>query len=93
MTSRTSTRSPGATMAPGPSGIPGGEWPQCPYTDELLIRARRERARRELTLGSIRASLEEQPSATSTRAAARRWVADVLALAEHVTTDKTETAR
>ncbi|MGW7344013.1 hypothetical protein [Streptomyces sp. NPDC054854] len=93
MTTRTSTRTPGATAAPGPSGIPGGEWPQCPYTDELLVQARRERARRELALGSIRASLEEQPSAASTRAAARRWVADVLALAEHVATDKTENAR
>ncbi|WP_327263954.1 hypothetical protein OG444_22905 [Streptomyces sp. NBC_01232] len=93
MTSRTSTRTPGAVLAPGSPGIPGGEWPRCPYTEELLVQARRERARRELTLGSIRASLEEQPSATSARAAARRWVADVLALAEHVATDKTETAR
>ncbi|GAA3272679.1 hypothetical protein [Streptomyces lavendulae] len=93
MITRTATRTPGAHTAPGSPGIPGGEWPPCHNTGELLAAARRERARRELTLGSIRASLEEQPSANSARAAARGWVADVLALAERVATDKTETAR
>jgi len=44
----------------------------------------RERARRELVLGSIKASLEEQPSKAAVRSCARNWVADVLALAEDV---------
>ncbi len=57
------------------------------------VRARAERASRELTLGSIRASLEEQPSATGVRAAARRWAADVLALAVDIAAKKTENAR
>ncbi|MFF4448925.1 hypothetical protein [Streptomyces sp. NPDC001502] len=73
--------------------MPGGEWPLCPYTDPLLKRARAERARRVLTLGSIRADLEDQPSARAVRTAARRWVADLLALAEDVATEKTENAR
>ncbi|WP_327169204.1 hypothetical protein [Streptomyces subrutilus] len=93
MTTRTPTRTPGAPAAPGSPGVPGGEWPPCPYTDELLIRAREERARRVLTLGSIRADLAEQPSARAVRTAARGWVADVLALAEAVATEKTESAR
>ncbi|WP_405436683.1 hypothetical protein OG373_06785 [Streptomyces avidinii] len=70
-----------------------GAWPACPYTEPLLVRARAERARRALTLGSIRADLEEQPSAPAIRASARRWATDVLALAEDVAAEKTETAR
>ncbi|MEW2135512.1 hypothetical protein AB0892_02690 [Streptomyces sp. NPDC005409] len=93
MTTRTPTRNPGAHAAPGSPGVAGGAWPPCPYTDALLVRARAERARRAITLGSIRASLEEQPSATSIRAAARRWAADVLALAEDIAAEKTENAR
>lgn len=50
----------------------------------------RERARRELVLGSIRASLEEQPSPRAVRSCARDWVADVLALAEAVAKNKME---
>ncbi|MER6252900.1 hypothetical protein ABT224_16220 [Streptomyces sp. NPDC001584] len=73
--------------------MPGGDWPLCPYTDPLLKRARAERARRVMTLGSIRASLEDQPSARAVRTAARSWVADVLALAEDIATEKTESAR
>ncbi|MFE9481457.1 hypothetical protein ACFYNM_22975 [Streptomyces spororaveus] len=90
MTTTRTTDRPATTA--GPSGVPGG-WPPCPYTDELLKRARAERARRVLTLGSIRADLEDQPSAGAVRTAARRWVADVLALAEDVATEKTENAR
>lgn len=90
MTTRPNTRNPGAPVAPGSPGVPGGEWPPAPYTDELLIRARAERARRELTLGSIRASLEEQPSARSVRTVVRRWVADVTALGEDVAQSKQE---
>jgi hypothetical protein len=50
----------------------------------------RERARRELVLGSIKASLEEQPSKAAVRSCARNWVADVLALAEDVAKNKME---
>ncbi|MGW6979952.1 hypothetical protein ACWGE1_10965 [Streptomyces sp. NPDC054932] len=92
MTTTRTTGSPSATVE-GPSGVPGGDWPFCPYTDPLLKRARAERARRVLTLGSIRASLEDQPSARAVRTAARSWVADLLALAEEVATEKTENHR
>jgi hypothetical protein len=90
-TIRTTDR-PAATAA-GPSGVPGGAWPLCPHADPLMERARAEQARRVMTLGSIRASLEDQPSARAVRTAARRWVADLLALAEEVATEKTESAR
>jgi hypothetical protein len=50
----------------------------------------RERARRELVLDSIKASLEEQPSPRAVRSCARDWVADVLALAEAVAKNKME---
>lgn len=50
----------------------------------------RERARRELVLDSIKASLQEQPSKAAVRSCARNWVADVLALAEDVAKNKTE---
>ncbi|MBT2450936.1 hypothetical protein J7F03_28450 [Streptomyces sp. ISL-43] len=89
MTTTRTTDRPAADVA-GPSGVPGGAWPPAPYTEEFLIRARAERARRELTLGSIRASLEDQPSARAVRTAARNWAADVLALAEEIATEKTE---
>ncbi|WP_369778038.1 hypothetical protein [Streptomyces sp. R33] len=57
------------------------------------MRTRAERARRVLTIGSIRADLEGQPSARAVRTAARGWVADVLALAEDIAAEKTENAR
>ncbi|MGW3626463.1 hypothetical protein [Streptomyces sp. NPDC000880] len=41
-----------------------------------------ERARFHLTLGSIRADLEEQPSEPCVRAAARRWQQAITALAD-----------
>lgn len=54
-----------------------GEWP------EEYVRIAAERARWELTLGSIRAHLEEQPSPAAVRAAGRRWINAVLQLTEH----------
>ncbi|MFJ9939331.1 hypothetical protein [Streptomyces erythrochromogenes] len=87
MTTTPTTDRP-ATPA-GPSGVPGA-WP---YTDALLIRARAEHARRVLTLGSIRAHLEDQPSPRAVRTAARRWIADVLAAAEDIAAKKTENTR
>ncbi|MGW6456652.1 hypothetical protein ACWF94_12140 [Streptomyces sp. NPDC055078] len=59
-------------------------------TDALYVALVRERARRELVLGSIRASLTEQPSVRSVRACARRWAADVLAIAEDIARSKME---
>lgn len=93
MTSRPPTRTPGAPAAPGSPGVPVAGWADRPYTDDMLVRARAARARRALTFGSIRADLEEQPSARAVRRCARRWVADLLALAEDVATEKTENAR
>lgn len=92
MTTTPTTDRPAAPAA-GPSGVAGGEWPLCPYTDPLLKRARAEQARRVMTMGSIRASLEDQPSPRAVRTAARRWVADLLALAEEIATEKTENHR
>ncbi|MEU8891137.1 hypothetical protein [Streptomyces sp. NPDC048442] len=81
---------PGATTAPGASGRRPGQWPAIPTPEDLRAQLVRERARRELTLGSIRASLAEQPSANAVRAAARRWITDVLATAEDVAKSKME---
>ncbi|MEW1580875.1 hypothetical protein AB0407_22575 [Streptomyces microflavus] len=62
-------------------------------TEELRSKFQQERARRELTLGSIRSHLQEQPSANTVRACARTWCRDITALAEDVisATNSTET--
>ncbi|GHH38217.1 hypothetical protein [Streptomyces candidus] len=88
----TTVHRPGASdvMVSGASGRLPGQWPAIPTPEELRAQLLRERARRELTLGSIRASFEEQPSANAVRAAARRWIADVLATAEDVAKRKME---
>lgn len=88
-----STTATVAQQPPVTQRLAPGAWPVCPYTEALLVRARAERARRALTLGSIRADLEEQPSARAIRASARRWATDVLSLAEDIAAEKTETAR
>ena len=59
-----------------------GQWP------EQYVRIAAERARWELTLGSIRAHLEEQPSPAAVRAAGRRWVNAVLQIAENTAATK-----
>lgn len=63
-----------------------GEWPVEEPDDEVAMYLRRaaERGRREIVLGSIRAHLEEQPSRASVLATARRWCADIVALANEV---------
>ncbi|QQM41994.1 hypothetical protein [Streptomyces liliifuscus] len=58
--------------------------------ERLLAQYHRERARRALVLDSIRAHLDEQPSPRAVRASARRWVADLLAIAEKVAKNKME---
>ena len=52
--------------------------------DDQYMRRAAEQARREMVLGSIKAHLEEQPSRVSVMSAARRWCADILALAGEV---------
>ncbi|AEM87053.1 hypothetical protein [Streptomyces violaceusniger] len=58
---------------------PLGQWP-IPRTelpsqeDDIRARYNHERARFHLTLGAIRADLEEQPSPSQVRAASRRWI-------------------
>lgn len=51
-------------------------------TTVTALEASRERARWHITLGSIRAHLDEQPSLDSRRAAARRWCAAIIAMAD-----------
>lgn len=58
--------------------------------EQLLAQYHRERARRSLVLDSIRAHLDEQPSPRAVRACARRWIADLLAIAEQAAKNKTE---
>lgn len=87
MTDRTNAESPattaGAPGAPDQQSRRPGEWPiERSYTDPLLIQIRRERARRAITLGSIRADLDEQPSRQARRAAAKRWCAAVWQMAD-----------
>ncbi len=79
---------------PGPDRQPGA-WP-VPRTilpaqgeDELQAaraRANAERARHEITLGAIRAHLEEQPSPAAARAAGRRWNTAITQLTEEIAT-------
>ncbi|MFH9225937.1 hypothetical protein [Streptomyces lydicus] len=77
---------PGApnTSQLAPTSV-SGKWPTAPLCDELLESYRRERARHEITFASVRAELEEQPSENLIRACARRWCADITALAESLT--------
>lgn len=75
-----------------------GDWPvsnpvdldqlQDGYTtDEIELRQRynAQRARFEITLNSVRADLEEQPSRACVRAAARRWHDAITAMTDDVT--------
>lgn len=50
----------------------------------LYLRRAAERGRREIVLGSIRAHLEEQPTANAVQSTARHWVADVIAIGDEV---------
>lgn len=86
MTTRTGCRLRLVASAAGRgSAAPDGDEQGIAYTAFW-----RERARHELVLDSIKASLEEQPSRAAVRSCARNWVADVLALAEAVAKNKTE---
>lgn len=56
--------------------------------EDLYLKRAAERGRHEIVLGSIRAHLEEQPTATAAQAAARRWCADVTALGDEIAKTK-----
>ncbi|MFE0720216.1 hypothetical protein ACFW23_04590 [Streptomyces rochei] len=60
--------------------------------DDLYLRRAAERGRHEIVLGSIRAHLEEQPTASAALASARKWCADITALADDVAKHKRRTA-
>lgn len=73
-----------------------GEWPVDEPVDlvpeDLYLKRAAERGRHEIVLGSIRAHLEEQPTANSVRTAARHWCADITAAAEEIARTKRSTA-
>ncbi|MFM9593370.1 hypothetical protein ACKI1O_28780 [Streptomyces scabiei] len=52
--------------------------------EDLYLKRAAERGRHEIVLGSIRAHLDEQPTAAAVQAAARRWCADVTALGDEI---------
>lgn len=60
--------------------------------DELYVQRAAERARREIVLDSIRAHLEEQPTANSVMSVARHWLGDLAATADEVAKAKRSTA-
>lgn len=62
--------------------------PQGDTAEALREQWQRERARREMTLSSIRSHLQEQPSPRSIRACARRWSTDIANLAETVIAER-----
>lgn len=59
---------------------------------EQYLKRASERGRHEIVLGSIRAHLEEQPTAAAVYAALRHWIGDLAALGEDVAQAKRRTA-
>lgn len=59
----------------------GGRAATVAQGEALAQQGRRERARWHVTLGVIRAHLDEQPSRAARRAAARRWCAAITQMA------------
>lgn len=81
-----------------------GEWPvdepadrdvvQHGYADDevgLYLKRAAERGRREIVLGSIRAHLEEQPTANAVQSVARHWISDITAIGDEVAKAKRRT--
>ncbi|QFZ75071.1 hypothetical protein GFH48_18965 [Streptomyces fagopyri] len=60
--------------------------------DDVRLRYAAERAQRQLTIDSIRADLEAQPSPRSIQAAARRWCNEITAMAEALAKQRRSTA-
>ncbi|EFL01619.1 predicted protein [Streptomyces sp. SPB78] len=66
-----------------------GEWPvkrrpASAVDDEQRAQLAAERARFHVTLGSVRADLEEQPSPALVLAAGRRWTTAITAMADEI---------
>ncbi|MDX3235685.1 hypothetical protein PV392_08290 [Streptomyces sp. ME03-5709C] len=70
---------------PGQWPVPRTELPE-PESDPVR-RGTAEAARFHITLGSIRAALEEQPTPGTVRSAGRRWLAAVTQLIDEVAQD------
>ncbi|MER5209429.1 hypothetical protein ABT063_02215 [Streptomyces sp. NPDC002838] len=81
-----------------------GQWPadepidldvvQHDYADDevgLYLKRAAERGRREIVLGSIKAHLEEQPTANAVQSAARHWISDITAIGDEVAKAKRST--
>ena len=68
------------------AGLSGGEASNDP--DEIYVRLASERARREIVLASIRAHLDEQPTANAVHAVARHWISDVATIGDQVAKTK-----
>ena len=60
--------------------------------DELYVQRAAERARHEIALASIRAHLEEQPTANAVQSVARSWLSDLTAVADEVARAKRSAA-
>ncbi|MDX2948180.1 hypothetical protein PV383_37275 [Streptomyces caniscabiei] len=56
--------------------------------EDLYLKRAAERGRHEIVLGSIRAHLEEQPTASAVNAALRHWISDLTALGGEVAKTK-----
>lgn len=78
------TRRPGQWPVDEPADLDDDPDPQG--TQHLAVV--RERARFEVTLGAVRADLEEQPSARSVRAAVRRWHRAITQLGDEVIAER-----
>lgn len=62
--------------------------PQVSAEEQLRQQWQRERARHEMTIGSIRSHIEEQPSPHAARACARRWCSDITNLVDSVLAER-----
>ncbi|MET7914428.1 hypothetical protein ABZU45_00555 [Streptomyces avermitilis] len=60
--------------------------------EELYVKRAAERGRREIVLGSIRAHLDEQPTAAAVQSVARHWCADVTAIGDAIAKTKPRAA-
>ena len=78
-----------------------GQWPvdrdetRHDYADDevtLFLQRAAERGRREIVLGSIRAHLEEQPTANAVQSATRHWIADLGAFGDVGAMDRGSTS-
>ncbi len=74
------TTRPGRWPVPQPVDLDQIDAPDHEARDQMLA----DRARFHLTLGSIRADLEDQPSPAAVRAAGRRWIDAVTHLTDEV---------